>query len=102
MGIDESKIEREAQLLRSFMNVGQYGDLHEAEAVIERLRLDLMLNDFDGSAKAFYRAALHFLEESVELRHALENRSRLETRRRVSKYVHDLLDRLRGQASSLS
>lgn len=100
MSIDEAHVEREAQLLRAFVSVGRNGEPPVVQAVIERLRLDLMLGAHDGAAKRLYRAAVDYLEEAIEQRPEAANADRLGDCRLAADYMAGVLKRLRAEAES--
>lgn len=95
MTIDEERVDRRFGYLRSFLDSAWNSDLAEAEALIERIRVELMLAECDHASKAFYRAAVHCLEDVVERRHRDEDKDRLGTRRAVADYLRILMEGLR-------
>lgn len=95
MPIDEERIDRRFGYLRSFVDSAWNSEVAEAEALIERIRVELMLGRCDASTKAFYRAAVHCLEDVVERRHASEGKDRLHARHLVADYIKVLLEGMR-------
>ena len=92
MAVDQERIERDLAYLKSFMSCAWHRDLEEVEALVERLRLDLMLNKQDAPARHLYNAAVHFLEDAVEHRHRAERKDRRATRLAVADYIRTLLE----------
>jgi hypothetical protein len=95
MSIDEERVDRRFGYLRSFMDSAWHGDLAEVEALIERIRVELMIGECDHATKAFYRAAVHCLEEVAAQRHGQLKTDRLEVRHAVADYLKALVEGLR-------
>ena len=96
MTIDEERVDRRLGYLRSFMQSAWSAELTETEALLERIRVELMLGSLEPGAKQLYRAAVHYLEEAVERRHEKEGKDRLSTRQVVAEYMKLLLEGLRN------
>lgn len=96
MTISEERVDRRLGYLRSFMESAWSAELSEAEALLERVRVELMLGRMDAATKQLYRAAVHYLEEAVEHRHEKEGRDRLGTRQAVTAYLKLFLEGLRN------
>ena len=87
MAVEEERIERRLGYLQSFIQSAWTSDLAEVEALAERLRIELMISRFDPATKAFYRAAAHFLDETLEQLHDKEGVNRLGTRKVIAEYL---------------
>jgi len=94
MSIDEERVDRRLGYLRSFMGSAWNADLDELEALIERIRLELMLGRCDRSAEMLYRAAVRALED-VAGRRRKQERDPHAARHAVADYLRVLIEGLR-------
>jgi hypothetical protein len=93
--IEEERVERRFNYLRSFMQSASAAELAELEALAERIRVELMIGGVDPAAKPLYRAAAHYLEDAAERRHEKEGTDRLGARRAVADYLKLLIEGIR-------
>lgn len=96
MTIDEERVDRRLGYLRSFMQSAWNAELPEAEALLERIRVELMLDRIDASTRRLYRAAARYLEDAVEHRRGAEGKAGPGARQAMADYLDLFLEGLRN------
>ena len=94
--VDERQIDRDVELVERLGRLAWQRDLHNIEALIERLRVEMIVNDYRGSQKRFHRAVIDRFEDILEERYEKEEADRASTRRSILNYVRSLMDSLDG------
>lgn len=90
--VNEEQVEQDFELLNRFTRSAWQRPLPHVEALINRIRVELMVAELTRRRKALYRAAVDFLEDAVEERYENEQKDRKQARRSVRDYVKALLD----------
>ena len=93
---DEERVDRRFGYLRSFMQSAWSAELPEAEALLERIRLELTLNRVDAATRHIYRAAARYLEDAVERRRDAAGNDGRGPRQAMAAYLHLFLEGLRN------
>jgi hypothetical protein len=96
VSIDEERVDRRLGYLRSFMQSAWRAELPEAEALLERIRVELMLNRVDAATKQFYRAAARCLEDAVARRRESAGKDEHDVGRAMADYLDLFLEGLRN------
>jgi len=92
--VNEAQIELDLELINRVSRLGWQHDLHNLEALIERLRVEMIVKEYRGSAKHFQRAVIDRLEDVLEERYENENADRETTRTAVLSYIRSLWESL--------
>jgi len=95
MSIDEERVDRRMGYLRSFVDSAWNAELGEVEALVERIRVELMLGRCDHATEGLYRAAVRCLEDVAERRRKREAVDPHPVRHAVADYVRTLMEGLR-------
>jgi dGTP triphosphohydrolase len=90
--VNEQNVERDFELLKRFTQCAWQRDLAHVEALIDRIRVEMMIEPLTRRRKAYYRAVIDFLEDVVEERYEKERKNRHETRRSVLDYVKGMIE----------
>lgn len=91
--VDEKAVERDYGFLKSFVGSAWNSPLTEVEALVERIRIDLMLEtQVSRARKALYREAIDYLEHVLERRYEKLEEPRESSREHILKYVKRMLD----------
>ena len=94
MSIDEKHVEQAYARLRAAINLAMHLDLHDLEALIERMRVTLMLERLDRDRRHVYRALIDLYEAELERRYDASEHDRATVRRQVLAYFRRMLDEL--------
>jgi len=92
--VNEAQIDQDLELINRVARLGWQRDVQNVEALIERLRVELIINDFRGSQKHFHRAVIDRLEDVLEERYEKENADRASIRDAVLAYIRSLWEGL--------
>jgi len=78
--VNEQQVEQDFELLKRFTRCAWQRKLPNVEALIDRIRVELLVAELTKRRRALYRAAVDFLEDAVEERYEKENKDRREAR----------------------
>jgi len=92
MDLDEPHIEKQFKQLKHFADGVWHTDLTNVEAIVERIRLELIIEQVRNPRKTFYRAVIDYLEDVVDERYKKENKNPEASRRSVREYIKSFLD----------
>ena len=92
--VDEKRVDRDVEMVEQLSRLAWQRDLANVEALIERLRVEMIVKDYRGSQKRFHRAVIDRFEDVLEERYEKEDRDRETTRRSIMHYVRSLIGSL--------
>lgn len=94
MAINDKKIESLFEQYRRAINASQELDLQHKQALVERVRVELMITPVSSGRKAVYRAVIDLLEDSIEAEVAEQDAARPKATNALVAYMKRLLDGL--------
>ncbi|MEX2455104.1 MAG: hypothetical protein WD470_10390 [Rhodospirillaceae bacterium] len=91
-GIDEAQIERDFNTVGEIRRIAWQRDPADVMALIERLRVQMMVEDMPRRRRRLYRSLIDYFEEVLDDRFEKDgNTDRPAARRSVREYVRDIL-----------
>lgn len=92
--IDEKRVEDTLDRIHGALNVALQQPIPQLEALIERLRIDLMLRRTNKERRALYRALIDLLEAELAERYEAGGADRETVRQHVMRYIRQLVHEL--------
>ncbi len=89
--IEDEKVEQEFAHLQRFVSEASCCDLSNLQALVERIRVEIMVAKPKRATRMFYRAVIDYLEDVLEHRYAAEG-SEPHHHHNLIGYVRSLLD----------
>jgi hypothetical protein len=90
--IDEAQVERDLNAIGEIRRIAWQRDTVDVVALIERLRVQLIVEDMPRRRRRLYRSLIDYFEEVVEERFETETgHDRKTARRSALEYVRDLI-----------
>lgn len=93
-GVDEAQVERYFDELQGFARIAWSADIENLEALVERIRIALVIDKASKQRKVFYRGAIDYFEDVLEERHKKEERSAGERHHSIVAYFKSMADNL--------
>lgn len=92
--VNEAQINADLELIERLARLPWQRDVHNVEALIERLRVETIIQKHRGSLKRYHRAIIDRLEDVLEERYEKEDTDRNSTRKAVLGYIRSLWEGL--------
>lgn len=91
-GPNEAEVERAHDMLLKFISMARQLRPVDGEALINRLRVDLMINDFSRERRRLYRSAIDYFEDILDERLSKVPETRADTKRATRSYITRFLE----------
>lgn len=90
--VNEKLIEKDLAEIENLFGIAWHNSFMTTEALLERLRVEIMISRPSRRKRRVYRALIDYIEDVLEERYADEEQDRPEKRKQVMDYIKGVLN----------